>query len=116
MRTVLLAGFIAVLGMAGCGASSDVSRELGARCETSSECDGRCLPPSTDFPDGFCTLVCNAPAECPGGSTCIEDGGGSCLFECVDDTGCAFLGPDWHCKERDVRGGAPGDKAMVCRG
>ena len=107
---------IALAGLlAACGADSDVSRTLGARCDTSAECDDRCLPPSGEFPDGFCTIACNDSTECPARSTCIDDNGGSCLFECTDDASCAFLGVAWTCKERDVRGGS-GGKAMVCRG
>ena len=104
-----------VVALAGCGASSDVSRTLGAICETSADCDGRCLPPSTDYPAGFCTVVCNASSECPDAATCVDDEGGACLFDCVDDASCAFLGTGWRCKERDVRGVA-GGKAMVCHG
>lgn len=106
---------LGALAMLGCGASSDVSRAVGARCNSSTECDGRCLPPSDTFPDGFCTIVCNDPSECPSDTTCIDDEGGSCLFQCTDDASCAFLGAAWHCIERDVRGGS-GGKAMVCHG
>jgi hypothetical protein len=107
---------VVVLAAAGaCSPGSDVSRTLGAICDTSDDCDGRCLPPSADYPDGFCTLVCNESSECPESSTCIDVEGGSCLFDCIDNASCAFLGPTWQCLERDVRG-APGGKAMVCRG
>ncbi len=109
------ASTVLVVALASCGADSDVSRELGAQCTSSTECDGRCLPPSDDYPDGFCTTVCNDSFECPGESACSQDEGGSCLFRCVDDAACAFLGPEWTCQERDLRG-AGGGKAKLCRG
>ena len=112
MRFAIVFGLVA---LAACGASSDVSRSLGARCDSSSECDGRCLPPSNNYPDGFCTVVCNTTSECPDPSVCIDDDGGSCLFDCIDDMSCAFLGVAWRCVERDLRG-QPGMKALVCRG
>ncbi len=119
MRNAIVVGVVisvvvsaGVLG--GCSASSDVSRLVGARCESSSECDARCLPPSADYPDGFCTLVCNTSSECPDDAACVDDEGGACLFECTDDASCAFLGAAWQCKDRDRRDG--GGKVRVCRG
>jgi hypothetical protein len=120
MRRVL-AGIVVVLGVAvvavaaGACQSSDVSRELGARCTTSEDCDDRCLPASASHPDGFCTVVCNAADECPGDAACVEDDGGSCLFHCADDDSCRFLGETWRCRERVVRG-QPASKVKVCRG
>lgn len=109
MRVVLLA----LAALAACQ-SSDVSRELGARCDTSNDCDDRCLGPSGDWPDGFCTVRCETDNDCPNGGSCLEEEGGVCAFSCVTDVNCAFLGPGYTCKERDARGGA--GKRMVCRG
>jgi hypothetical protein len=93
---------------------SDVSREVGARCDVADDCDERCLPPSKDYPDGFCTITCNNRNECPGATTCADREGGVCLSECTKDPDCAFLGPAWRCTTADLRGG--GIKVMVCRG
>lgn len=110
MRYLLV---MAIAALVGCQ-NSDVSRSIGARCNTSSECDGRCLPPSADWPDGFCTLVCDDNSACPEGTRCIDEAGGVCAFTCSDDPGCSFLGIAYVCKQRDSKGS--GVKAMVCHG
>jgi len=102
---------VAVALLAGC-ASSDVSRTLGARCDTSDECDDRCLATS-DFPGGLCTVSCDDDAACPGDARCIADQGGVCLFECSTPADCAFLGAGWTCSLVD---GKPSGQVMVCRG
>jgi hypothetical protein len=106
---------IAIVGalLAACQ-HSDVSREVGARCDVSDECDERCLAPSTDYPGGFCTVACNDRSECPSDTTCADLEGGVCLFECAGDPDCVFLGADWQCAAVDLHGG--GIKVMVCRG
>ena len=104
---------IVAIVLAGCQ-SSDVSRELGARCDTRNDCDDRCLLPSADWPDGFCTIACETDLECPELAACLEEEGGVCAFLCTADPGCTFLGAGYTCKERDARGGA--GKRMVCRG
>ena len=93
---------------------SDVSRQVGARCDRSDECDERCLTPSNDYPGGFCTLACTGRGDCPSTTTCADREGGICLFECAGDPDCAFLGAGWHCKDVDLRGG--GIKVTVCSG
>src|SRR5213075_2729645 len=99
MRTALLA--LALSTLAACQ-SSDVSRELGARCDKSSECEERCLAPSGDWPGGFCTISCDVDADCPSDAACVnEDSGAICAFTCASDTGCTFLGQGYTCKERD---------------
>ncbi len=106
---------IAVVGLlfAACQ-HSDVSREVGARCDKSAECDQRCLAPGGGYPGGFCTVVCDARGDCPSGTTCADLEGGVCLFECGGDPDCAFLGTGWHCTTADLRGG--GIKVRVCLG
>lgn len=94
--------------------SSDVSRELGARCDASDDCDDRCLPPSADWPDGFCTTRCETDNDCESGAACLEEEGGVCAFTCGIDIECGFLGSGYACKERGARGGA--GTRMVCRG
>lgn len=92
----------------------DVTRQVGARCDSSLECDERCLPPASDYPGGFCTIACNTRNECPTRTTCADRDGGVCLFECTQDVDCMFLGDGWRCGSADLRGG--GIKVMVCRG
>src|SRR4051812_21640630 len=75
-----------------------VSRELGARCTATSQCDDRCLLPDAEYPGGFCTVACNTDSECPSDSTCVDREGGICLFDCATDADCTFLGTGWACK------------------
>jgi hypothetical protein len=92
----------------------DVTREVGARCDDSLECDQRCLRAGNGYPGGFCTVACEARSECPGDTTCADREGGVCLFECDGDDDCGFLGAGWRCEPADLRGG--GIKVQVCRG
>ncbi len=108
MRRLLLA--LAVL--AGC-ADSDVSRELGARCDDSSECDDRCLLPEDDWPGGMCTLSCDDDTDCPERSACVEDDD-VCLYTCDVAEDCRFLGLGWTCTTR--LGRPDGEGVMVCVG
>jgi hypothetical protein len=103
---------VALVQLGACG-GSDVSRELGARCDVVEECDERCLRPSDDYPGGFCTVSCDDSADCPGGGVCVDEQGGVCLFSCVTDLGCEFLGAGWRCQERDA---LPDGEVMACRG
>jgi hypothetical protein len=109
---ITVALLVALLGAC---SSSNVSRELGARCDGSSECDDRCLPESEGYPGGICTVVCETGAECPSGSSCVEREGGVCLFECTSDGDCTFLGTGWRCQDVDRRG-PPAGKVKICRG
>ena len=111
MRPAIL--MLALISAAACQ-SSDVSRELGARCDLSSECDERCLS-GADWPGGFCSVTCDSAADCGDGAACIREGdSGVCAFTCTTDPGCAFLGQGYGCKERDVHN--VDAKVMVCRG
>ena len=117
MRSAIIAIAVAVGGLAAACQHSDVSRQIGARCDVSDDCDQRCLPPSADYPGGFCTVACNARTDCLGqmaGTTCADVESGVCLFECAADPDCGFLGAGWRCVAADLRGG--GIKVMVCRG
>lgn len=102
------------LALTGC-VSSDVSRELGARCDDSDECDDRCLT-GAQFPDGLCTTTCDDGGDCPGNAACADLAGGVCLFECEDDTHCEFLGDGWRCRVEVEHGGAPDEEVTVCVG
>lgn len=104
---------IAIVGALLACQSSDVSREVGARCDSSDECDERCLAGGA-YPGGFCSVSCNSRDECPSDTTCADLDGGVCLFECSGDASCTFLGAGWRCASTDLRGG--GIKVMVCRG
>jgi hypothetical protein len=104
--------WLALLALGACQ-NVDVSRTLGARCDLSAECDQKCLAPSTDWPGGFCTTVCDRDADCGDGATCIDEQGGLCAFACASDADCAFLGA-YHCVAVD--GHNVGIKVMACRG
>lgn len=96
--------------------SSNVSRVLGARCDKSAECDGRCLLASDGFPGGFCTTVCDTSSDCPtSDSQCVDRSGGACLFTCTDDASCAFLGAGWVCRAAATREQPP-HQVMICSG
>ena len=98
MRSVL--AMLAVhVGLAGCGSGADVTREVGARCDTAAECDDRCLPPSAQAPGGFCSTTCADAGDCPGDTTCVDRDAGICLFTCFADADCRFLGEGWGCRE-----------------
>ena len=115
MRSAIIAFTGAMLaGALSACQQSDVSRQVGARCDTSDECDERCLTPGSDYPGGFCTIACNSRSDCPSNTTCADRDGGVCLFECSSDNDCTFLGTGWQCTSVDLRGG--GIKVMVCRG
>lgn len=109
MRNLLL--LLALV--AGCG-GSDVSRELGARCDDSSECDDKCLLPEDDWPGGLCTLSCDATDDCPTETVCIEEEGGVCLYLCDAVEDCRFLGQGWTCQTQPSRPSNEG--VMVCVG
>ena len=104
---------IAVL--AACSVSSDVSREIGARCDDQDECDFRCLT-GPRFPGGMCSRGCDTEGDCPDGTSCASAAGGSCLYSCREDRDCDFLGEAWSCKLERERGGEPDSMVTVCVG
>jgi hypothetical protein len=92
----------------GCS-SSEVSRQLGARCSSVRECDELCLT-GNDYPDGFCSTRCESDDDCPADARCARQQGGRCLFRCSNDDDCAFLGSKWDCENE------PSASGRVCRG
>jgi hypothetical protein len=90
-----------------------VSRELGARCDDSSECDDRCLLPEDGWPGGLCTQSCDDDTDCPDEAACVDDDD-VCLYTCDEAADCAFLGTGWTCATRPGRPGPDG--VMVCVG
>jgi hypothetical protein len=105
--------FVLVIGLMAACQSSDVSRDVGARCDTNADCNQKCEVPSANWPDGFCTLLCDTDANCPENTVCIDEDGGICAFTCAADPDCTFLGA-YSCKQRDSHGG--GVKVNACRG
>lgn len=104
---------LCALGIAAaCTPGSDVSRQLGARCQAHDDCDDVCLP-DPEFPDGFCSVNCNGAIDCPGRSTCVAIGQGVCLYRCGEDAECEFLGSGWQCV---TTAGLPGGEVDVCAG
>ncbi|MGN6105397.1 MAG: hypothetical protein ACTHU0_09860 [Kofleriaceae bacterium] len=101
--------------IASCSSDSDVSREVGARCDSKADCDDRCLAEADGYPGGFCTIGCELEEECPTRTSCIDREGGTCLWKCNLDSDCGFLGEGWVCREQPLRqfGGRP---EAVCIG
>src|SRR5690242_7358665 len=76
------------------------SREVGARCADASECEELCeLDP--EFPGGFCTLSCDAHADCPRGTMCMTMLDGICLYPCTDDEDCDIAGSGYVCEREN---------------
>ncbi len=94
--------------------SSDVSRSLGAQCDSRSDCDERCLR-GEDYPDGMCTTSCETDRDCPGEARCIDEEGGVCLYRCQERVQCEFLGGGWDCTEKSPREDDVED-VLVCFG
>jgi hypothetical protein len=109
--------FTVVLVLAFACQSSDVSRQVGARCDVSSQCDERCLGPDGNFPGGFCTISCDHSSDCPNDTdtACVDDDGGACLFRCLANSDCTFLGAGWVCKPEPERGNS-NVQVSVCAG
>jgi hypothetical protein len=97
------------------GGDPDVSRLIGAQCEVADDCEERCLTPSNDYPDGFCTVDCSFNDDCPSATDCVDRDGGVCLYVCLDDVDCDFLGPAWRCQEANLREDQ-NVKVNICRG
>jgi hypothetical protein len=110
----VLAGLVAICLAAGCH-DALVSRSIGARCDSSPECNDHCLPDGEGFPGGFCTVLCNSKLDCTVATECVELQGGVCLFECNDEYDCDFLGSGWECADVESRED-PAIKVGVCRG
>jgi hypothetical protein len=109
---VRVRSLVLLIVVAACS-GSEVSRELGARCDDSTECDDRCLLPGPAYPDGFCTRSCDDHTDCPRDAACVGDDGGVCLLVCRAAIDCEFLGVGWSCA---TRSGRPDGEVMVCRG
>jgi hypothetical protein len=111
-RALLTAALLAFAAGA-CSLSSDVSRELGARCDDLDECDDRCLR-GNRFPGGFCSASCDDDDDCPDDAACVDVDGGVCLINCSQAAECEFLGADWTCSAEPSGGGD--DEVRVCIG
>lgn len=79
------------------------SRQVGAPCESPSDCqasadDPLCLPAAEGFEDGMCSEFCDDGDPCPVDSVCIRWEGpsapGVCLPTCVEYGECRF---GYHC-------------------
>jgi hypothetical protein len=85
--------------LAGCD-SPNVSRTLGAQCDSRTECKERCER-GPEYPDGICTVACENDGDCPSSARCVDKEGGICLFACDADPDCEFLGAGWSCDGKD---------------
>lgn len=109
-----LLGALWLTAALGCNASSPVSRELGASCQTHDDCGEICLS-GDDFPDGFCSQSCDDTGDCAGNAVCVDIDQGICLLPCTTTEDCGFLGPGWTCTDKDPRP-ATSDEVRVCAG
>jgi hypothetical protein len=100
------------LALVACGVSSDVTREVGARCEEANDCDEICLS-GRDYPDGFCSVGCRNDDDCPDDTVCVRDEEGTCQVACEEDRNCEYLGADWECVGTRTPNG---DEVSACRG
>jgi hypothetical protein len=106
---------VAITVATGACSTDSVTRDLGARCDTDSDCNGRCLP-DPRWPGGMCSRDCIADNECPvTTSVCVHTpvDGQACAFACLDDRDCMFLdstvgGPQWTCQSIDNK--------LICAG
>jgi hypothetical protein len=104
-----------LLAVAACQ-SSNVSRELGARCDVDGECDQLCLSAE---PGGFCTTTCSHNTDCGADAACVEmrgsGGMGVCQFTCAGDGDCIFLGA-YQCRALNVFDPIAIGTVQVCDG
>jgi hypothetical protein len=104
---------LALAAVLGCN-SSDVSRDLGARCDVNGDCNGLCLTGGA-WPGGFCTVACDTDPNCLSDAHCVDENGGVCMFACAINSDCRFLGAGYTCQMETARGGT-GAMVMVCHG
>jgi hypothetical protein len=102
---------LAVVALFGCGGGS-VGKDgdvVGGACGSSGECAGgsSCLTASM-YPAGMCTVDCETQADCPDGTVCVTESGGTCLLGCNEAGDCR---EGYGCIEKST----PGDgHALVC--
>ncbi|MFB6374566.1 MAG: hypothetical protein ABEN55_15920, partial [Bradymonadaceae bacterium] len=85
---------------------------VGGACAEGGDCasDSRCLQ-EDEFPAGTCTVECETQSDCPGGTRCVAEHGGSCLLTCRNDEDCR---EDYTCGEAET---TPGEEEVrVCLG
>jgi hypothetical protein len=108
-RLLVLASVLAF----GCGSGVGPHGSLvGAACASNGDCDSRCVS-SDHYPGGMCTLTCASNANCPDGTSCIDDAGGICAVNCRLPGDCALFGAPYACDSKGLKG-ADGS-ALVCR-
>ena len=111
LRNVLGGLFLVIAVGCGNGVGSD-GAEVGGDCIVSSDCttQSRCLTGSA-WPSGYCAWACEAAADCPDGSTCVDSEGGVCVVTCGGAAECR--GDDgYDCVAYEARGA--GGTVMGC--
>jgi hypothetical protein len=86
---------------------------VGGACASDRDCAHRCLSDNSHYPGGMCTLSCSRDADCPSGTSCVDDAGGICAINCVSDGDCRPFGRDYRCDDKGRKGA--GGEALVCR-
>lgn len=85
---------------------------VGGACFDDRDCLDQCEL-GDSYPGGFCTLSCREDFHCTADTVCVDTRDGICLFSCLGNVDCDFLGPGYSCREReDFFGGS----VFVCLG
>ena len=104
-------------GVSECAPLGTGQGNVGARCESTADCQGdamaACLTDAAMFPSGYCTIYgCSEITPCPTGSHCAlryaPDGTGWCGVTCTTDQDCPRVDEGHWCRDYD------GDGTMEC--
>ena len=92
-----------VVALALAAACSSNKPLVGNRCDADTDCANTCVNGLDAWPQGFCTFICIADAECGSGELCviIANGGDGkvCGLTCGSDADCEHLGSGYSCKQ-----------------
>jgi hypothetical protein len=101
-----------------CASVGNDGRVVGGSCGDVNPCDAgsTCLGEGGggdgDFPGGTCSTTCQATADCPDGSACVQvDGDPQCVLTCDGEDSCRN---NYDCEGRD-NVGSDGE-TRVCMG
>ena len=88
MRNALFSAILFLLFTAACTQQAGpLSLDVGGACGGDSECNPESVcQEGAQFPDGMCTIECNAQADCIPSTVCGELG--ICLMVCANDSDC----------------------------
>ncbi len=77
-------------GVDACFPAGNGTRPVGDTCTSSDQCSGsvlaRCFGNPTEFPNGYCSRLCENDSHCGAGAHCAD--GGFCLENCTTSSQC----------------------------